>query len=95
MIDEMASSPFWGRCTLSPFTRLAEFGELHLDPRLLLDLLIRPLEDASAHRGGDRVADDSVEPVVVLRLRAHLPLLDLAPAPLGLDAVLGGEVFGE
>ena len=33
--------------------------------------------------------------MVVLRLRAHLPLLDLATASLGLDAVLGGEVFGE
>ena len=43
----------------------------------------------------DRVADDAVEPMVVLRLWAHLPLVHLAAAPLGLGAVLGGEMLGE
>ena len=40
-------------------------------------------------------ADHAVEPVVVVRVGAHLPLVHLAAASLGLDAVLGGEMLGE
>ena len=33
--------------------------------------------------------------MVVVRVGTHLPLVHLASAPLGLDAVLGGEMLGE
>ena len=85
----------FGKMPMLPCVRLAQLGELHLRTLLLLDALVGAFENASAHRGRDGVADHAVEPVVVVRLRAHLPLLDLAPASFGLDAVLGGEMLGE
>ena len=79
----------------SPFPP-SQFRELHLRLRGLAHLRgVGPGEDAAAHRRGDRAADDAVEPMVVVRLGAHLPLVHLASATLGLDAVLGGQMLGE
>lgn len=66
-----------------------QLRQLHLELRGLTRLHgVRPGEDASAHRRGERTADHAVEPVVVVRVGPHLPLVHLAAAPLGLDAVL-------
>ena len=49
-----------------------QLGQLHLELRGLTRLHgVRPGEDASAHRRGDRTADHAVEPVVVLNPRVH------------------------
>lgn len=76
---------------LSPYIR-----QFHLGLRRLARLRrVGSREDAAAHRRGDRAADHAVEPMVVVRLGTHLPLVHLASAPFGLDAVLGGEMLGE
>ena len=75
---------------------LPKFGQRNLWLRGFARLHgVCPGEDATAHRRGVRAADDAVEPTVVVRLWLHLPLVHLAPEPLCLDAILGGEMFGE
>ena len=62
-------------------SRLPQFRELDLRLCGLAHLRgVGPGEDAAAHRRGDRTADDAVEPMVVVRLGAHLPLVHLTSA---------------
>ena len=44
--------------------------------------------------GGDGTADGAIEPVVVVRFGAELPLVDLTASAFGGHSVFGTEVFG-
>lgn len=61
------------------------------DHRLAVELRGKRLgQRRSKHGSADRTACDTVQKVVVARLRLEFPLIDRAAAPLCFDAVFGG-----
>ena len=62
--------------------------------RLFLTRTVRTGERFAQHRGRDSTPNGAVKPMVVVRLRAQLPLVDLTATPFCRHAILGAEVLG-
>ena len=66
------------------------------DHRLAVELRGKRLGQRRAkHGSADRTARDTVQKVVVVRLRLEFPLVDRAAAPLCFDAVFSGQMLCE